>query len=127
MGQFSWIIQDTDEAVREKFGCDDIELTTAYMHDNKGRVWKEECYEGYGVFGGKDFYQLLAEMNNVKGLNGDVDHDRSIGIDLCYGDEPCLSPNITRYDNWEWINKAPESDPDQGWGTDEEFFDECYY
>ena len=85
MGQFSWITQDTGEAIRECYGCNDGNLTTAYMHDNKGNVWEEKSYEGYGVFGGKDYYQLLAEMNNAKGLTGDVDNDRLIGINLFYG------------------------------------------
>jgi hypothetical protein len=42
-----------------------------------GRVFTERDYDGYGVFGGKDFYELLAELN---GLGS----DRSAGIDLCY-------------------------------------------
>ena len=42
-----------------------------------GRVFTERDYEGYGEFGGKDFYELLAELN---GLGS----DRSAGIDLCY-------------------------------------------
>ena len=79
MGQFSWITQDTDEAIRECCGCDDEVLTTAYLHDDKGNVWEEKRYEGYGEFGGKDFYQLLAEMNQCEGLIGDTDHDRDIG------------------------------------------------
>ena len=28
---------------------------TVYLHDDKGRKWQEDNYEGYGVFGGKDF------------------------------------------------------------------------
>jgi len=116
MGQFSFITQDTNEAIRESFGCDDEEKTTAYLHDNKGNVWEEKRYEGYGVFGGKDFFQLLAEMNNVEGLNGDVDNDRILGIDLCYSGEPFISPNLTRHRQWSWMNRLPQDDPNQGWG-----------
>ena len=116
MGQFSWITQDTKEAIRESYGCGDRELTTAYMHDNKGNVWEEFEYEGYGVFGGKDFYQLLAEMNELDGLTGDPEEDRLLGIDLYYGDKPFISPNLTRKKKWKWINRAPEDDPNQGWG-----------
>lgn len=120
MGQFSWITQDTHEAIRESYGCDDERLTTAYMHDNNGNVWEEKRYEGYGVFGGKDFYQLLAEMNNLEGLNGDVDNDRQLGIDLAFSDKPYISPNLTRRKSWTWVNRAPEDDPNQGWGDDDE-------
>ena len=121
MGQFSWITQDTKEAIREIYGCSDEQFTTAYMHDNKGNVWEEKEYEGYGVFGGKDYYQLLAEMNNIEGLTGDVDHDRELGIDLVFvSDKPFIAPNLTRSKSWKWINEEPESDPNQGWGEGEE-------
>jgi hypothetical protein len=33
------------------------------MTDNKGNRWIEDSYSGYGMFGGKDYYELLAEMN----------------------------------------------------------------
>jgi hypothetical protein len=56
------------------------------MTDNAGNQWVEEQYEGYGVFGGKDFFELLAEMNGETG--------REAGIDLAHGDEPFLSPNL---------------------------------
>ena len=57
MGQFSWHCQDTGERIIAG------EKKTIYMTDDKGHVWKEECYKGYGIFGGKDFYELLAEIN----------------------------------------------------------------
>lgn len=66
MGQFSWILQDTGEALRESYGCNDKEKTTAYLHDSEGNVWEETRYGGYGVFGGKDYYELLAEMNGIQ-------------------------------------------------------------
>ena len=137
MGQFSWITQDTNEAIRESYGCSDTRLTTAYMHDNKGNRWEEKAYEGYGVFGGKDYYELLAEMNGVEvtekqieerlSLGFDETKDeartqllRSKGIDLYYGKEPFIAPNLSRYMDWEWINRPPMDDPNQGWGADDE-------
>lgn len=116
MGQFSWITQDTNEPIRNNVIG---RLAQAYMHDNKGNVWEELEYEGYGVFGDKDYYQLLAEMNNLEGLTGDVDKDRLLGIDLNYSGEPFISPNLTRNKEWVWINEVPEDDPNQGWGDDE--------
>lgn len=83
MGQFSWHCQDTGERIIAG------ENKTVYMTDDKGHAWKEECYKGYGVFGGKDFYELLAEMNG-KGS------DRIAGIDLAFGMTPdgrCQYPN----------------------------------
>lgn len=124
MGQFSWITQDTGEAIREKYSCKIKQETTAYMHDNKGNVWEEFEYEGYGVFGGKDYYQLLAEMNKPEQCNGDVEHDRSIGIDIAFGDKSFIAPNLTKYKDWTWKDEEPESDPDQGWGnSDDEYYE----
>ena len=137
MGQFSWITQDTDEPIRECFGCRDEKLTTAYMHDNKGNVWEEKSYEGYGVFGGKDFYELLAEMNGVtisqekidkefaKGFNETKEETRTDlirikGIRLAFDEskDEVIQPNLTRRKTWQWINESPENDPNQGWGDD---------
>ena len=112
MGQFSWITQDTFQSIRNNTKG---RKAKAFMHDNKGNIWEEKEYEGYGIFGGKDFFQLVAEMNNCEGLTGDVDKDRSKGIDLVYSDKPYLSPNLTRDKQWKWHNKAPQDCPNQGW------------
>ena len=127
MGQFSWITQDTFEPIREKFGCSYKPLTTAYMHDNKGNVWEETEYEGYGEFGGKDYYQLVAEMNRPEHCNGDVDHDRSIGIDIAFSGFPFLSPHLTRNRAWTWKDEEPARDPNQGWGSEEDDEDFNWY
>jgi hypothetical protein len=42
-----------------------------------GRTFTETDYEGFGVFGNKDFYDLLAELNGLG-------TDRSAGIALCF-------------------------------------------
>jgi len=90
------------------------------MTDNKGNKWHEKDYEGYGVFGGKDFYQLLAEMNNVEGLTGDVDNDREFGIDLFFSADSgkpkkFIAPNLTEDAYAEWTDTIPKDCPDQGW------------
>lgn len=118
MGQFSWKTQDTNEVIRNNVAIND-ERGKAYMHDNKGNIWEELNYEGYGEFGGKDYFQLLAEMNNLEGLTGDVDKDRILGIDLNYSGKSFISPNLTRNKEWVWKNEIPEDDPNQGWGDDE--------
>ena len=113
MGQFSWITQDTNEAIRESYGCSDKTLTTAYLHDDKGNVWAEDSYEGYGVFGGKDYFVLLAEMNGHKDSEEEL---RGIGIDIYYDEEAYKSPNLTRNKGWGWVDGPPKNDPNQGWG-----------
>jgi hypothetical protein len=46
-----------------------------------GRAYYEPDYEGYGQFGGKDFYELLAEINGFGS-------DRQVGIDLAFRENP---------------------------------------
>lgn len=131
MGQFSWITQDTGEVIRESFGCNDKYKISAFMHDDKGNVWAEKNYEGYGVFGGKDYYELLAEMNGIEASDYEIENNmeqfsqtreraytdvmRSKGITIAFGDAPFKAPNLTRHHDWDWIAEVPEDDPNQGW------------
>ena len=41
------------------------------MITEDGQVFTEDNYEGYGEFGGKDFYVLAAELNGLKGETDD--------------------------------------------------------
>ncbi len=118
MGQFSWFTQDTHHRIvnGKKF--------KVVMTDNKGNKYVEHYYEGYGVFGGKDYYELLAEMN---GLGS----DRSAGIELAFqgsgeGRNPnCLHPSLSECGEY-YNGLAPESDPDQGFilSEDDDYLDE---
>ena len=119
MGQFSWFTQDTKKRIVNN-GCLKVIMT-----DNKGNKYVEDCYDGYGNFGGKDYYALLAEMNGItlKDCGGDKWKHRSKGIDLAfgdghtYGDNPnVLHPSLS--ESGEYFNGvAPESDPHQGFPT----------
>ena len=61
MGFFSFFTQDTHESIPNTFSNRPTFPVT--MADDKGNTWVENDYEGYGVFGGKDYYELLDEMN----------------------------------------------------------------
>ena len=77
MGFFSWRNQDTGKAIMNMYSSsDDVKAT---LTDDKGNKWVEDNYEGYGVFGGKDYYELLAEMNGKT--------TRSEGISLEFDDD----------------------------------------
>ena len=58
MGFFSFITNDSKRSVI--IG----QKVNIYLIDNKGNVYTEEQYDGYGEFGGKDIFILFAEMNN---------------------------------------------------------------
>ena len=66
-----------------------------YLMSPDGEVYEEEDYQGYGMYGGKDAYALLAQTN-VEAVrewyndpewepSGDNDEDRGAGIDLSMG------------------------------------------
>jgi len=113
MGQFSWLTQDTGRSISS------ITPFPVTMTDHKGNKWTENNYEGYGEFGGKDFYELLSEMN---GGNGDRNH----GIDLSFGTEPFISPNLNEDPTIEWVDyDQPESCDRQGWVEYDESGEEC--
>ena len=121
-GQFSWMTQDTGQQI----GSEDENTIPVYMFDNTGKYWFEPSYEGYGVFGGKDYYELLDQMNGGKG-------DRDRGIDLAFDKEETSSPIlfpalVTSPSNFNYKNhdftKEPESDPNQSWYAEPEYDEE---
>jgi len=115
MGFFSWKTQDTDKSIANRFSKKPTFNVT--MTDNKGNRWHEHNYEGYGDFGGKDFYELVAEMNGEKG--------RDAGIKISFSKKPHLQPNITEDTTHEWVDKHPKMCEDQGYFY-EEVFDQMF-
>jgi hypothetical protein len=110
------------------------------MMDNKGNVWTENEYEGYGVFGGKDYYELLAEMNGFvsqKGLTYESDGEaytdeaRGFGIDIAFkgngsgvATDGVYYPNLVEQaDGWVYEMGGPDSCDFQGYFYDEEDLD----
>lgn len=111
MGLFSWITQDTGRSIPVEDNPAGRPTFPVTMTDNKGNRWHEENYEGYGEFGGKDYYELLAEMNGKQ--------TREEGIDMAFSRDgirkTLLFPNLTERSNWEWRNQEPEGCADQGY------------
>lgn len=115
-GQFSWMTQDTNQQIGSE---PENTLRAVYMFDNKGNKWVENRYEGYGDFGGKDYYELLAQMNGM------ANPDRSEGISLAFsGKKGVLYPALVVNPNFDWKNhdftQEAEHDPNQSWYTPEE-------
>ena len=120
-GQFSWFTQDTDQQI----GSEKENTIPVYMFDDKGKYWFEPSYEGYGVFGGKDYYELLDQMNGGIG-------NRSEGIRKAF--DPTLkskllfpalvgSANNFNYKTHDFTQEA-ESDPNQSWYVYPEYDEE---
>jgi hypothetical protein len=130
MGCFSWITQDTDMSILiNGYGPKSLQGKTYYMWDNNGNCWKESKYEGYGVFDGKDYFVLLAEMNIDYKSDESDDVKRKDGIRLEYSSNKTniLFPNLTEYSDWKWKNEQPMSCPNQGVWQDYWSDDDCDY
>lgn len=135
MGFFSWMTSDTNRSIANHFS--DRPTFKVHMITEDGRVFTEENYEGYGEFGGKDFYELVAELNGKT--------TREEGIDLTFKDNPMgdyngkfkmpkLVENLNTYipngDNPQWKQyweslDYPESCPDQGYFYSDDDEDTC--
>jgi len=128
MGMFSWKTNDTDRSIANKHS--DLDTFNVVMLDDKGNKWIETSYDGYGEFGGKDFYKLLAEMNKDL-IKKNFIELRDAGIDLqfnCPKDKKHLIkwPNLVEYDYSSYINIEPESCEYQGFFYPNEDEDDGY-
>ena len=133
MGFFSWNTQDTDRSIANEHS--NRKTFRVQMMDNKGNVWTESEYDGYGRFGGKDYYELLAEMNGfTSDKTGDeyTDEARGFGIDIAFKDngsgvatEGVYYPNlIEKADGWVYEMGGPDSCDYQGYFYDETDYDD---
>ena len=127
MGQFSWITSDTDRSVL----CDGTVKVKMLSPD--GREFEETNYAGYGVFGGTDYFALVAELNGKEG--------REAGIDLLFNPDGnphgvahladelgVVLPKIVSINaRGDYDDYSPtESCPEQGWRQyDEEEEEQC--
>lgn len=123
MGFFSWKTMDTNRSISNQFS--DHSTFPVVMIDNKGNKWLENDYEGYGVFGGKDYYELLAQMN------GKTTREEGIDLEFHSQEFDVIFPNLVELESsydWKWIDEKPENCPDQGYfyhyDEDEEIWEE---
>lgn len=77
MGFFSWNTQDTGKSIANRYSGRPT-FTVYMVNPLTDEYYKEDNYEGYGVFGGKDYYELLAEM---QGLGSNRDEGIRISFD----------------------------------------------
>jgi len=119
-GQFSWMTHDTGDQI----GSEKQNTIDVYMYDNEGNKWKETRYDGYGNFGGQDYYDLVATMNGY-------DADREKGVDLAFGKlktkdkkRKTLFPALVTDPRYNWkrhdFTEEADGDPNQSWYQEEE-------
>ena len=126
MGFFSWKTSDTNKSIPNIYS--NREPFKVVMVDDKGNEWVETEYDGYGVFGGKDYFELLAEMNGVTStLQGEeyTDEMRLKGIDLNYDNDIKVKfPNLVEVpENWVYLEDKPDDCEFQGYFYDDDYDD----
>jgi len=130
-GQFSWITSDTDQQI----GSERQNTIDVWMYDNEGNSWYENKYEGYGEFGGMDYYELLAKMNGYSEEDLKKGQEmRGLGIDLAFKKlktkdrgRKVLFPALVANGKYNWkrhdFTQEAESDPNQSWYQEPEYDD----
>ena len=130
-GQFSWFTQDSEEQI----GSERMNTIDVWMYDNEGNSWYEKRYEGYGVFGGMDYYELLAKMNGYSEEDLRKGQEmRDLGIDLAFKKlktkdrgNKVLFPALVANGKYNWkrhdFTEEAESDPNQSWYQEEEYYE----
>ena len=134
-GQFSWMTHDTGKQI----GSERQNTIDVWMYDNEGNSWYEDRYEGYGEFGGMDYYELLAKMNAYSEEDLEKGQEmRGIGIDLAFGKlktkdkkRKVLFPALSSSPKYNWkrhdFTQEAESDPNQSWYDSEyDEYDDYY-
>jgi hypothetical protein len=132
MGQFSWITKRGEQIRNEHHQGQQVWMI--FKKDGNVKIAHETEYEGYGVFGGIDYYAALYEMNFDKILNHkyvvDIERQRNLGIDLSYTDISVNGkieyPQLFTYlpcnkeiEDIYWLTECP-NDPHQGWIVEDE-------
>ena len=122
MGCFSWFTQDKSH---KRIVIGKVKEPIYMIGEVNGqRITHTESayYDGYGVFGGKDYYEFMAEMNGktVADFDGDREKLRYAGIEMAFDDDPLgysakwKHPTLTLVEGDYHNGEAPECDPDQG-------------
>lgn len=138
MGQFSWLATDTGEQIANDRPQGSQTVTMVYK-DQEGKIQKvsEDNYEGYGRFGGVDFYDAMVWMNPWYKPEYSPEELRSKGIDL-YFDETAEIVVKTEYPQL-YLRKdipedadidfkvRPDDDPNQGWTMQDDEDEEEYW
>ncbi len=145
MGQFSWYTQDTEEPIYNDWDLYGDQQTVHMVDPRDGHDYVETAYEGYGVFGGMDFYLLLSDLN--KDLIRDIytrkkelkkyealyekplneltkEESRERRLDGIHIDDNPLTKMypvlVMDYNNWKnFVGKRPHWHENQGWHANE--------
>ena len=97
---FSWVTSDTNESIANVYSGADVPAVK--LIDNVGNEYFEDAYEGYGVFGGIDYFELAATMNGAT--------SREDGITLAFDAKDILLPKLVSADCTLSYDELPDSE-----------------
>lgn len=124
MGFFSFITKDTNKIIYNVYSKHYPKgAMVSYMVNPKTKeIFKEEKYDGYGSFGGKDFFVLYAELNDLitEDIKDDITKIRSVAIEHYYyydGEKiyPVIIENLENLEEMLKTNIEPEDHVGQGY------------
>lgn len=104
MGFFSWKTSDTNRSISNTYSSRGTFRVIMLMPN--GDKFVEEDYEGYGVFGGIDFYDAVYELNKnnpkfAEEMSAERER-RSIGITLAFNYKGVIFPRFVEDDSLNW-------------------------
>ena len=124
MGCFSWFTQDKSHTRIVIGSVKKPIYMIGEVNGNRVTYTERTYYEGYGVFGGKDYYEFMAQMNgkHLDDFEGDDKREqlRLAGIEMAFDGDPYgmstkwKHPTLTLVEGDYHHGGAPEVDPDQG-------------
>jgi len=112
MGQFSWISRDGDQIVSAPSYGQKVWMVFK-SEDESNVVVREDDYEGYGEFGGIDYYELVARMNGKETRDEGIDLAFQSDIPVRYPQLFTVEPSIQDIEKINWFEEC-ENDPNQG-------------
>jgi len=110
MGFFSWKTSDTNRSISNVHsGRGTFKVTMLMPY---GEKYVESNYEGYGIFGGMDFYDAVYELNKdnpiFEHITSQQWENRFKGIMMLSDKEKnrrfAISPRLVEDDSLEWID-----------------------
>ena len=141
MGFFSWKTSDTNVSISNKYSSRGAFPVYLLIPEEFGGGYiEEDDYEGYGIFGGRDAYALVAQWNCPEKCIGEDEADRMVGIDIaCYDKQNMelkypikITEHPMKYEAAAYSPNCPDQgffypeDEDETWFDDEDDDDEGY-
>ena len=97
MGFSNMRLQDTDENIMNEYCITPTKLKILAPY---GVMMEDVVSDGYHRYGGKDYFEMVAEMNGYVFKEDKPEYLRDMGLDLFYNHEDsCVYPKLVSMDH----------------------------